>query len=390
MATGLLLCTAWYYTILAGFYILYCPVMYIIFFNHKLYRKLVDALFVLWELYPVALFQCCYGIQLHFYGDYVNPDESTIIIMNHRTRVDWNYVWIALYHATQEIPFKDVCICKEKPVHSLREKEFLDSLYGGKSKIKFVLKDEIKAVPGLGWIMQLNFFLYVKRNWREDQQNMYQFVEYYKKLHYECRLILFPEGTDLSEDNKRRSDKFADANNLPHFNFVLHPRTTGWAALCSRLRSSGLASVYDVTIVYDRPAQTEADMLWGLMPKHVHVYFKRYAINQLPEDEEALKIWLNNRWSEKEASLSKFHKDGKFIDPTSNKAPIKRPPRSMRLAKIGFLFWTTLDILFIYAIYNSVVFQFWVIYHTFLFVFITWYFGGFQNIQYKLLDRINI
>lgn len=63
--------------------------------------------------------------------------------------------------------------------------------------------------------MQLNFFLYVKRNWQEDQVNMSQYVEYYKKLRYKQRVVLFPEGTDLSENNKRRSDKYALAKQLP-------------------------------------------------------------------------------------------------------------------------------------------------------------------------------
>lgn len=62
--------------------------------------------------------------------------------------------------------------------------------------------------------MQLNYFLYVKRNWQEDQLNLSQFVDYYNKLECKNRIVLFPEGTDLSEDNKRRSRKFAEANNL--------------------------------------------------------------------------------------------------------------------------------------------------------------------------------
>ncbi|XP_026748835.2 lysocardiolipin acyltransferase 1-like [Galleria mellonella] len=390
MAAGLLLCIAWYYTIIAGFYTLYCPVMYIIFFNHKLYRKLVDVLFALWELYPVALFQCCFGSQLHLYGDYVNPDENTIIIMNHRTRVDWNYVWLALYHATQRNSREEVCICKGESSKTLTNSNFLDLLSRGKSKLKFVLKDEIKMIPGLGWIMQLNFFLYVKRDWREDQINLSQFVDYYKKLHCVCRLVLFPEGTDLSDANKRRSDKYAEANNLPHYKFVLHPRTTGWAALCSQLCSSNLASVYDVTVAYDRPAQTEVDILRGVMPKHIYFHFKRYNIDQLPEKEEALKLWLKDRWNEKEASLANFHKNGIFIDSILNKSPVQRTLRSMSFAKKGFLFWTILDIIFLYALFNSIIFQFWVMYHTFLFIFITWFFGGFHNIQYKLLDKLNV
>ncbi|KAI8421822.1 hypothetical protein MSG28_009771 [Choristoneura fumiferana] len=309
-ATGLLLCAAWYYTILAGFYTLYCPAMYIMFLNHKLYRKIVDALFALWELYPVALFQWCSNAQLHHFGDYVNPNESTIIVINHRTRVDWNYVWIALYHATQSAT---ECTCKEKPGRELKESHFLD--IGGSSKLKFVLKDELKAIPGMGWIMQLNFFLYVKRNWREDQLSLAQFVDYHKRLGCQPRVVLFPEGTDLSEDNKRRSEIFATAHNLLLYEYVLHPRTTGFAALCSRLRPR-LASVYDATLAYDAPAQTEADLLRGTIPRHIYFYCKRYPIEDLPHEDDLLKSWLNDRWREKESSLRKFHENGRKFYPT--------------------------------------------------------------------------
>lgn len=69
--------------------------------------------------------------------------------------------------------------------------------------------------------MQLNYFLYVKRAWREDQVGLYQFVDYYSRIRHPCRIVLFPEGTDLSDDNRRKSDKFAAANNLPVTNKYL-------------------------------------------------------------------------------------------------------------------------------------------------------------------------
>ncbi|KAJ0183343.1 hypothetical protein K1T71_001319 [Dendrolimus kikuchii] len=323
MATGLLLCTAWFYTILSGFYILYCPVMYLMFFNHRLYRKIVDSLFALWELYPVALFQCCCSSEIHHFGDYVNPDEKTLIVMNHRTRVDWNYVWIALYHATQDPSDKCVCKQNDKDVQEVNASNQIVDI-GGKSKIKFVLKDEIKILPGIGWIMQLNFFLYVKRNWQEDEVNLSRFVDYYTTLDYGYRVVLFPEGTDLSEDNRRRSDKFAVTNHLLQYKYVLHPRTTGWAALCTRLRQSGLTSIYDVTIAYDNPAQTEMDLMRGNIPTNIYFYFKRYPINQLPTEEAGLRSWLNDRWREKENSLRKFHNEGYFIDPIANRPPPHR------------------------------------------------------------------
>lgn len=94
-----------------------------------------------------ALFQCCFSTHLHHSGDYVDPNENTIIILNHRTRVDWNYVWIALYHATQ-LPEKCICKAKFNDKQNRTESGLLD--VGGKSKTKFVLKDEIKNIPGMG------------------------------------------------------------------------------------------------------------------------------------------------------------------------------------------------------------------------------------------------
>lgn len=63
--------------------------------------------------------------------------------------------------------------------------------------------------------MQMNYFLYIKRDWREDHQSVNQFVSYYNEMQSPVRLVLFPEGTDLSEHNRSKSNHFAISNNLP-------------------------------------------------------------------------------------------------------------------------------------------------------------------------------
>ena len=68
---------------------------------------------------------------LNSLGDHFRPEENSLIILNHRTRVDWNFMWSALLHGTYP------------PAHNA----------------KLVLKDEIKRIPGLGTylILMLNF-----------------------------------------------------------------------------------------------------------------------------------------------------------------------------------------------------------------------------------------
>lgn len=58
-------------------------------------------------------------------GDAIQSGETSLIIMNHRTRTDWNFLWPATYHSTI-------------------------GLGRLKHPTKFVLKDVIRHIPGPG------------------------------------------------------------------------------------------------------------------------------------------------------------------------------------------------------------------------------------------------
>ena len=51
-------------------------------------------------------------------------------------------------------------------------------------------------------------------------------------------MVLFPEGTDFTPGTKIRSDRFAEKNDLPKYDYVLHPRTTGFTYLVEQMRNS--------------------------------------------------------------------------------------------------------------------------------------------------------
>ena len=76
--------------------------------------------------------------------------KSSIIIMNHRTRLDWLFYFCILYR------------------------------YNALSKIKIILKDGLKKIPGPGWAMQTALFIFIKRHWQTDRQILSKFIEYYK------------------------------------------------------------------------------------------------------------------------------------------------------------------------------------------------------------------
>ena len=112
----------WYLSILIGFFYLYAPLLPLLFIHRKIYRRLTDILFTAWESYNVTLLEVLGGCQTFIGGDYFRPEENSLILLNHRTRVDWNFMWSALLHGT--LP----------PAHNA----------------KLVLKDDLKNIPGVG------------------------------------------------------------------------------------------------------------------------------------------------------------------------------------------------------------------------------------------------
>lgn len=61
------------------------------------------------------------------------------------------------------------------------------------------------------------------------------------------QLLIFPEGTDFTAQSKASSDRYADKHNLPKYEKVLHPKTTGFAFLSQRLRGGKSNNLFQKT-----------------------------------------------------------------------------------------------------------------------------------------------
>ena len=81
-----------------------------------------DICFTAWESYNVTLLEVVFGVQTFIGGDQFRPEENSLILLNHRTRNDWNFMWSALFHATHPMSHN----------------------------AKFVLKEDVKILPGPG------------------------------------------------------------------------------------------------------------------------------------------------------------------------------------------------------------------------------------------------
>lgn len=246
-------------------------------------REVTSFLFGHWlEMWPF-LFEKINNTKVIFSGHSVASRERILLISNHRTEVDWMYLWD----------------------FALRKKSL--------GYIKYILKSSVRNAPIFGWGFHILEFILVERKWEQDKPVIESMLSTFKDPQDPLWLVLFPEGTDFTEQKCRRSQQFAEEHGLPVLNNVLLPRTKGFASCLALLRGS-LDAVYDVTIGYNYRCPTFMDNVFGMDPAEVHIHVHRVPINEMPISEDAVACWLNDAFRRKDELLSTFSVQGCFPD----------------------------------------------------------------------------
>uniref|UniRef100_F6W804 Phospholipid/glycerol acyltransferase domain-containing protein n=1 Tax=Ciona intestinalis TaxID=7719 RepID=F6W804_CIOIN len=221
------------------------------------------------------------GMKVVVTGDAIQRHEKTMVLMNHRTRLDWLYFFPYVFHA-----------------------RILN-------RQKIALKSMLKWIPGLGWAMQVAGYIFLDRQWEADQVHISNILSYFVELESKPNILFFAEGTDFNEGSKKRSKEYARKSGLTEFEYVLQPRTTGFTYFVNHLRNiSGIHAVHDVTIAYPYEIlHNELELIKAGAPRAVHFHIKRYSISELPEDQDELGKWCQNLWAEKEALLKEYYSE---------------------------------------------------------------------------------
>ncbi|KAI5282840.1 hypothetical protein KEM52_003577, partial [Ascosphaera acerosa] len=226
--------------------------------------------------------------------------ERLVMIANHQVYTDWMYLWWQAYSA---------------------------DMHG---HIYIILKESLKYIPVLGQGMMFYGFIFMARKWLHDKPRLQHRLGKLRRAYSRGArgavlepmwLLLFPEGTNLSENSKRKSDQFGAKNALPHFRHVLLPRSTGLFFCLQELRGS-VDYLYDCTVGYSGPPKgvypdkfftLRSTFLRGRPPASVNMYWRRFAVADLPlDDQRAFEHWLVARWAEKDALLDRFYDEGRF------------------------------------------------------------------------------
>lgn len=120
------------------------------------------------------------GTKVYLYGKNLSAlsDTGRIVISNHMTRVDWMFVgWC--YNA-----FSDL----NRNCH-------------------VILKESLKSVPIFGWTMQMMVYIFLERSREKDIPHIRRSLHYLRGCDPDTSILIFPEGSDLSEENIEKNNK---------------------------------------------------------------------------------------------------------------------------------------------------------------------------------------
>ncbi len=233
-----------------------------------------------WWGWCVTIAKRMYGTRTVLTGDELPVAENAIVVANHQQMPDINFL-----------------------MFPAREKQRLGDM-------KWMLKDVIKYVPGIGWGMLFLDNLFVRRDWTRDQASIERTFARLVEGGVPVWLMMFPEGTRLTAEKLESSQAWAREHDLQPPEHVLLPRTKGFAAAVQGLRDH-VGAVYDFTIGYPDGVPTLWQYAVGYV-REAHLHVRRYPIHSLPEDADEIAAWIRSRFQEKDRLLADFYRTGRF------------------------------------------------------------------------------
>jgi len=234
--------------------------------------------------------------------------ERIVLMSNHQIYTDWIYLWWSAYTS---------------------------KMHG---HLYILLKETLRYIPLLGPGMMFYGFIFMARKWASDKPRLAHRLQQLKTKHRGPQsgspgldpmwLLIFPEGTNLSANTRKKSVAWSEKSGKPDMKHQLLPRVTGMYFCLQELKGS-VDWVYDCTVAYEGVPHggyaqdyftLRSTFLQGRPPKSVNLYWRRFALADIPlNDQESFEAWIEARWREKDEFLEQYINTGRFPADTESK-----------------------------------------------------------------------
>lgn len=270
-------------------------------FSRNLYRRINKEVTELLWLEIVWLFDWWANVKVELYTDQetygLMGKEPALVISNHRSDIDWLVGWVL----AQRVGCLGTTIA--------------------------LAKKSLSYLPVLGWSMWFAGYINLERSWIKDENILKSGFRELNDFHQPFWLAVFVEGTRFTHAKLIAAQEYAVSAGKPIPRNVLIPRTKGFVASVSHLRSI-VPAIYDITLAIpkDKPRPTLLRMLRGCSSV-VHVRVERHLMKELPEDESDIAQWCRDVFVVKDALLDRHLATGTFGDQECQ--DIGRPKKSL-------------------------------------------------------------
>ncbi|KAG6414112.1 hypothetical protein SASPL_126830 [Salvia splendens] len=264
------------------------------------YRRINKEVAELLWLELVWLVDWWAGVKIELYTDSetfnLMGKEHALLICNHKSDIDWLVGWVLAQRA------------------------------GCLGSSLAVMKKSSKFLPVIGWSMWFSEYLFLERSWATDESTLKVGLQQLRDFPRPFWLALFVEGTRFTQAKLLAAQEYASSTGLPVPRNVLIPRTKGFVASVSHMRSF-VPAIYDATIAIPRNSPTPTILrLFRGKSSVVHVHLKRHLMRDLPTTNEDVSQWCKDAFVAKDALLDKHITENSFGE---HRQDIGRPVKSL-------------------------------------------------------------
>jgi len=215
-----------------------------------------------------------FNSDIYYNGDIIESnDKIDILIGNH-----FNYIDFIIYQGI---------------FRQLSDKE-----------IAFLYSKKIEKVPVIGRGFKYGNGLGLKKKIHLDIDNIKEYI----KNNNNIVIILYPEGTRITDTKLKKSQMYSKENNLPIYNHLLYPKMKGIFTIINELKKHNkLGNIIDFTVKVENTNINDNTIKDYLSKKLGKTYIKinTYKISDF-DDYDNFKKWFNLIWTEKEKYLDNY------------------------------------------------------------------------------------
>lgn len=177
--------------------------------------------------------------------------------------------------------------------------------------INFVLKNEISYVPGFGFVIYANTDIKLNRNWEQDKETLGNQLNKLKPNGKKQVILIFPEGTRLTEKKLKEGQDFSLKNNLPVYENLMVPKAKGlWFIINNLKESEKLGRIWDTTLIFPNFLQktiNSAD-LFGKSMGDINMIWREVELTNDYKNIDKFKKWLMDIWVTKDSFMKHYNK----------------------------------------------------------------------------------